>query len=221
MNWDELLNAVAAAGALGAAAFGLVDVTKGWWISIQNSGFRFITDALMPFAPALQKAVGENAKWTDLLWAHWLNGRDNAQQKAIAKSLIRLGLDPETALSVAPIVNVDAQKFAATVQALQQGDDLAPTQINLLGRFDAAVDARLDAAYERADRRYRTVARNLAAFYAVVLAVVAGCFLLGTDKTSLVKAVLLGLVAVPLAPMTKDLVTGLRAAMDAVKSTKA
>jgi hypothetical protein len=221
MEWDQLLNAIAAVGALGAAAFGLVDVSKGWWINIQNCGFKFITEALSPFDAALSKAVGAGAKWRDLLWSHWLNGRDNADQKAIAKSLIRLGLDETSAAAVAPVVNIDPQKFVITVQALQQGANLTPEQFNLLGRFDAAVEARLDAAYERADRRYRSVARNLAALYAEAMALIAGFFLIGSDGKSLVQAALLGLVAVPLAPMTKDLLTGLRAAMDAVKATRA
>ena len=96
------------------------------------------------------KAVGEGQSWEETLWVHWLNGREKSDQKAIAKSLIRLGLSPHSAHAIGKTVQVAPKAFANAVAALNAGHDLTSDQINLLGRFDAIVDARIDAAYERA-----------------------------------------------------------------------
>lgn len=284
-----ILGAVAA---LGAAAQGLVDVTKGWWINMDQSGFVFVKQALAPFDTALRAALGTGQSWQETLWAHWLNGRDKNDQKAIAKSLIRLGLSPENTATISGIVKVDPVVFATVIEAINTGQDLTPDQVNLLGRFDAAIDARLDAAYERADRRYRSFARNIGAVLAVALAIFAGGFLFSdacvaattkaktnactaattastettavtetaasTDTTTTPEtattaeakadtpkcfvndvcvpadgiplgylgsryfalAILVGLIAVPLAPVSKDLVSAIGAAAKAVKAAK-
>src|SRR4030081_3115121 len=83
----DVLGAIAA---LGTAAYGLVDVSKFARGGVSNAGFRFISGALMPFAPALSAASGVD--WQDVLWANWINGVAKDQQKAKAKSLIHLGL---------------------------------------------------------------------------------------------------------------------------------
>lgn len=241
---------IAAVAALGAAAQGLVDVSKGLWIKWDDSGYVFVKQALAPFDAALKAALGKGQSWQETLWAHWLNGRDKSDQKAIAKSLIRLGLSPETAAAAASVVKVDADTFAATIQAISAGAELSTEQVNLLGRFDAAIDARLDAAFERADRRYRSVARNAAAAVAVLLSIFAGGFLYADacvaaitsaaaesainnvclpDRNVIIGylgsryfilSILVGLIAVPVAPVSKDLVSAIGAAARAVKAAK-
>lgn len=242
---------IGAVAALGAAAQGLVDVTKGAWINADVSGFVFIKKSLSPFEPALVKAVGNGQSWEETLWAHWLNGRDKSDQKAIAKALIRLGLSPANAAAIGSAVQVDSTAFAAAVAALNAGQDLTSEQITLLGRFDASIDARIDAAYERADRRYRSVARNIGALFAVLLAVFAGGFLFADHCSKeeacgallhsnvgvsvgifdyiavylsdryFALALLVGAIAVPLTPVSKDLVSAIGAAVQALKATKA
>jgi hypothetical protein len=230
MNWDQLPEIIGAVAALGAAAFGLVDVTKGFWLKMGNTGFGFIEAALAPFSNAMQRATGTDG--TRLVWSHWINGRETAEQKTIAKSLVRMGLDGVTAPEIAKSVNVDGAALAAVVTKLRAGQDLEQTEIALLGRVDSAIDARLDAAFERADRRYRSVARNIAAGYSVILSVIAGASLYASyctdptkcpgflSSTDLVLSIVVGLVAVPLAPISKDLVTGLKAAVTAFKTAK-
>ena len=95
---SELTNvtgAIAAIGALGTAAYGLVDVTKVFWGGISGAGFRYIKKALKPFEPALSAAGG--AEWSKTLFAHWINGTSLDDQKTVAKSLIHLGLSPDNA----------------------------------------------------------------------------------------------------------------------------
>jgi hypothetical protein len=223
MAWDRLPETIGAVAALGPAAMGLVDVTKGIWLNVGNTGFGFIKDALKPFSSAMDKATATDSN--ELMWSHWINGREKADQKSIAKALIRMGMDGTTAPTIATAVNVDGAALAAVVSKLINTQPLTPSEMDLLGRLDAAIEARLDAAFERADRRYRSVARNVAAFYAVILSVIAAKMLSAENggvfgPGDVVLAIIVGLVAVPLAPISKDLVTGLRAAMTAYKAAK-
>ncbi|HYE29708.1 MAG TPA: hypothetical protein VEA61_15935 [Allosphingosinicella sp.] len=214
---DAISNQILAIAALGTAAFGLVDATKVFRGGISNVGFGHVVRALTPFAPALERAVGaEDGGWKGLLRAHWINGRAKAEQKAIAVSLIQLGLTEETARTVAEAGQVDPDGLVRTVKALIAGDDLSSTQINLFSRFKTAVEARMDAAYERAEQSYRNAARFVAGLFAVALAVVAAR--LFYPETRVISAALVGLIAVPLAPIAKDLVSTLSAAAKAIGS---
>lgn len=92
-----------------------------------------------------------------------------------------------------------------------------------LGRFDALVRARLEAAFELADHDYRAKARLSAAMVSVVLALTCGAAFAYADGTVndtvvFAGAAILGLLAVPLAPIAKDLTSALRAASDALKT---
>ena len=234
---------IGAVAALGAAAQGLVDVTKGFWINVDVSGFTFIKQSLSPFEPALTKAVGEGQGWEEALGAHWLDGWEKSDQKGIAKPLIRRGLSPHNAHAIGKTVQVAPKAFANAVAALNAGHDLTSDQINLLGRFDAIVDVRIDAAYERADRRYRSFTRNIGALFAVLfvvlLAVFAGAFLFAANLSNgeniadpfifiaaylqdrhFALALLVGAIAAPLAPVSKDLVSAMGAAVKALKAAK-
>lgn len=214
-NLDAVSNQILAVAALGTAAFGLVDATKALRGGISNVGFGHLERALKPFAVALEAAVGaEEGGWTGLFRAHWINGRAKDEQKAIAVSLIQLGLTPETAVQVAPAGQVSPEALAAAVRSLIEGEELTPAQLNLFSRFKTAVEARMDAAYERADQAYRNAARFLAGVFAVALAVVAAR--LFYPGTQLISAALVGLIAVPLAPVAKDLVGTLSAATKAL-----
>lgn len=216
MGITEIGSWITATGALGTAAFGLVDATKivgdG---GISRAGFSGLRAALQPFAAALARAVGE-ADWVDFLRAHWINGRSKAEQKAIVRSLIRLGLDEKTAPAMAIDGAVDGGRLAEVAAKLAKGDLLDERDLNVLGRLDAAVEARLDAAFDRAEQRYKNSARLLAGVFSVALGVTAA-HLLGVD---LGQGLLAGFLAVPLAPVAKDLVSSLSAAARAVKLDK-
>ena len=98
---SELTNmtgALAAIGALGTAAYGLVDVTKVFYGGVSRAGFGYIKKALKPFELALIAAGG--ADWSKTLFAHWINGTSLDDQKAVAKSLIHLGRRRTTLLNL-------------------------------------------------------------------------------------------------------------------------
>jgi hypothetical protein len=76
----------------------------------------------------------------------------------------------------------------------------------------------VDRAYERADQLYRNSCKALACAFAVALA------FLGDAQLNWAipgwQALIVGLVATPLAPMAKDIANAIQTASDAVGSVK-
>jgi hypothetical protein len=116
--------------------------------------------------------------------------------------------------------SIDGEALATAAKKLEMGTDLQQTDLNVLGRFDATVDAALDSAYERADSEYRNAARTLAAFFSVILAICSGYFITGSWSQDFLPALLVGVVAVPLAPIAKDLSSALANAVSAMNTVK-
>ncbi len=216
---SDIPGLIAAIGALGLAAYGLVDGSKALWGGPSHFGFGTIRKALKPFESALDGALGQG-KWIGMLKSQWLAGRPSDEQKAIARSMIRLGLRPEAAADLAVAGHVDADDLKAAVEKLTSGKKLSDPDLNVLGRVDASVDMILDAAFERADAQYKNAARLLAGVIAVVIAICAEIAMDGASLTGIGKAVLIGLVAVPIAPMAKDLSTTFSAAARALAAAK-
>src|SRR3954471_5372150 len=206
-------SAIVAVGALGTASFGLLDATKALGGGISVMGWRQVAASLQPFQTALSDG---NVDWTTTIRANWINGRPKDDQKAAAKSLIRLGLSPANAAALAPTGRVDPARLTAVMTAIDAGQPLQPEDVALLARFDAAIDAALDAGFERGDQRYRSAARMAAGVIAIALSIVVALLFPGivggTPPRSLVKAILIGLVAVPTAPIAKDLASALSTA---------
>jgi hypothetical protein len=222
----SLANFIAAAGGLGTAAYGLVDVSKAVRGGISNAGFAYIRRALEPFDAALRH-IG-NASPMETVRANWLNGAPQSDQKAIAKSLIRLGLSPSNAPALAEATGIDSDALKAAANKINAGTPLEPQDTNILGRFDAIADGILDGGFERADQQYRNSAKAAAAIVAIILAAIGGGILHAqSDGTSdyvfspdFLLALLVGIVATPLAPIAKDLSSSLAAAVRAVSAAR-
>jgi hypothetical protein len=212
--------AIAAIGALGTAAFGLVDALKALWGGPSRFGFGYIKASLQPFSAALAVADSPGVKGKDTaletLRANWLNGVPLADQKAKAKALIHLGLTAANADTLGTASGVDKDELKQVASKIDQGQQLDPTEITLFGRFDAIVSARIDAGFERADQCYRNSAKALALGIAIVLALI-GAWMAGVE---LWKGLLVGIVATPLAPVAKDLSSALATAVNAVSPVK-
>lgn len=204
---------IVAVGALGTAAFGLVDASKAVRGGVSNRGFGFIRDALAPFDPALTTALGTGCDWRTLMRAHWVNGRPKDEQKALAVGLIQLGLTAETSEAIAVNGQVDPAGLKAVVVSLNNGTELTAEQLNVLGRFKATIEARIDAAYERAEQVYRNTAKAAAGIVAIALAIAAAYV---ADSDDYLTAALVGLVAVPLAPIARDVASALSTAARAL-----
>jgi hypothetical protein len=216
-NLDKVIALIAATGGLGLAAMSLVDAFKaipGGGVS--RIGFDHIRKVLKLFDAVLARAVGP--EWETVILSHWINGRPRDEQIGVIRSLLRLGLNADTAGQLARIGNVDEKALSDAAGKLVKGAALSEAEINLIGRVEAAVEARLDAAFDLADQAYRNLSRVLAGMIAVILAVVAALML--TKPSQWGAAILVGLLAVPIAPIAKDLVSALTAAARAVKSTR-
>jgi hypothetical protein len=221
MPIPDLGNIAAAVGALGAASFALVDATKiGRNGGVSHSGFGFIESGVRQLMPDQQET-----KLLSVLHSNWINGAPLGDQKAIAKSLLKLRLTPATAESFARATNVDAGVLRAVATSMVNGDDLTQPQANALGRFDLALTAALDDAYQHADQRYRNAAKVLAAIVAVVLALLGGWAMwVGTNvffgSQEMWVSLMCGLLAIPLAPVSKDLTSALAAGVKVAQALK-
>jgi hypothetical protein len=216
-NLDKVIALIAATGGLGLAAMSLVDAFKaipGGGVS--RIGFDHIRKVLTLFDTVLARAVGP--EWETVVLSHWINGRPRDEQIGVIRSLLRPGLNADTAGQLARIGNVEEKALSDAAAKLVKGAALGEAEINLIGRVEAAVEARLDSAFDLADQAYRNLSRVLAGVIAVILAVAAALML--TTPSQWGAAILVGLLAVPIAPIAKDLVSALTAAARAVKSTR-
>jgi hypothetical protein len=216
INITSVTSAITALGGLGTASFGLVDGTKAFWGGISRCGIRNIRRAIKPL-------FGDNPSTTDrsnaltyasilgTLSANWMNGTDLADQKAIAKSLLKLRLSPTNSAAYAAVTGVDPATLQTIATQINQGPALTTPQADAFGRFDLALTALLDEGYQRADQRYRNSTKILAGAFSVVIAV-AAAHLLGYEKIGL--AALAGALATPIAPIAKDLTSALAAGVD-------
>lgn len=232
-NLSNIVNFLAAAGALGTAAFGLVDAFKAFGGGVSNAGFGYVRKAVAPLIGSGGQSGPRPLGKADILAtlrANWLNGVAKADQKATAKSLIRLCLTPDDAPRLAEAVGIDAVALKTCAEHIRNGDTLTPQDFNILGRFDAIVSAILDEGYERADQQYRNSSKFVAALVAIVLATIGGAIIFSsrTPPQALVDyftspllliCILVGAISTPLAPIAKDLSSSLAAAVKAVSTT--
>src|SRR5580692_5675691 len=218
----QLPSIVTAIGALGTASFGLVDASKV--VAFGPIGFTGISRTVVSLIPDGGTNVLPRKNVIDTLKANWFNGTDLSSQKAIAKSLIKLNLSPENAEAVANVTGVDPAILLQATKDMAAGRSLVSPQSDVYARFDLILTAMLDEVYQRADNYYRNWTRTIAAFVAVLLALIAGCALnqqhLLQTPIRLWQSVLVGLLATPLAPIAKDLSSALAMAVNAMQKVK-
>ena len=212
---------IAAVGALGTAAFGLVDACKALpGGGISRVGFKFISQTILKLAPEVPSLDNTALSPSVLLFtlqSQWINGvAATADQVSIAKSLVKLRLTPETAPALAAATGVDPTILSQIASSIQSGTPLTPQQSDVYGRFDLLLTTLLDQAYQRGSQRYRSSAKLAAVPIAVVLALVAAHSL--PNQITTAQAVLLGLIATPIAPVAKDIASAITTAAQAIQS---
>lgn len=217
---DDFGAALAALSALSAASFGLLDASKGVYGGVARIGLGHIHQALTPFRTALDTSMGAGEWWV-LVKANWMNGMTKDSQKAVVRSLIKLGLTPRTAEALAIATHVEPADLSRIAVKLAKGAELTEAELSVLGRLNAVLDAKLDSGFEQADQQYRNVNRLLAGVVAIGLAM--GAWLMWpasaeNPQPSGLVAFAIGLLAVPMAPVAKDLTSGLTTAMKALKA---
>lgn len=223
----SLPDVIMAVGGLGTAAFGMLEAIKPVIPSINFIGFGGIRKTVAMLTP--DQAGGgapanalPRAKVLDSLLANWVNGADLGNQKAIAKSLIKLHLSAGNAAALAAATNVDAALLTQAADSIITATAMTQQQSDAYARFDLIVTALLDEVYQQADQYYRNWMRGLAAAIAVVLALIGGYAVWGGygDWRQLAAAVLVGLLATPLAPVAKDVATAVATAVNTMQMLK-
>lgn len=227
----QVATAITAIGALGTAAFGLVDASKLLPWLVPSSGFGFVRKLVKQLAPESSMVPCGSAlavkAITDSLRANWINGMALPDQKSVAKTLFKLRLNSDTAPQLAVITGVDKDVLTSVAKKLANGEPMKQPEMDIYGRFDVLLATTIDRGYQKADQRYRTTAKFAASIVAIALAIAAAFFLgmvVEKDQSynwhNLGLAFLVGLIATPLAPIAKDLATSLNTAAKAVQSVK-
>jgi len=211
---ENLGTIVLAVGALGTASFGIVEALK--WTGVGLFGFGQIIKLLGdPIMQALRVAYG--SEYQNLIQAQYRAGRASGDLPRTIRQGARIGLTPDTAVELARRVGVvtgDALQDVSEV--LQRGESLSEEQRGVLGRYELALDARIDAALALANSRYIGYVRGLASLVAIGIAMIVG----GLQNVPLMKAFIVGLAAIPFAPMANDLAGALQAASKALPGNK-
>lgn len=212
-NW--ILNA----GALGTAAFGVVEAAKGT-TALGTAGWSRLEPLLDAGAPALAAAYGPDS-YRAILRATYRRGPE-ALGSALRRGF-QIGLTRETAAQLEQALALSG--LAAAVASLEPASADEPDaeqrrHREVLARYEIAVATRVDGAVADAFAAYASWLQ----FWAAVVAVIAS-FVVAVasfrdaevDARSLGMALLMGLLAVPLAPLAKELVKLLQSATAAVR----
>ncbi|MGA7341100.1 MAG: hypothetical protein WBE72_08815 [Terracidiphilus sp.] len=230
----QLSTVITAIGGLGTAAFGLLEALKPVFSSINRMGLSHINDTISTLTPN-QAAPGLPSDPLNALpqkgilatiEANWVNGTAVTDQKAIAKSLVKLHLSAGTAEALAKKVNVDPAMLKSIAAKTLAGTPLQQAESDVFSRFDLILTATLDEAYQLSDQIYRNGTRGLAAVIAVVLALAGAVSLEGWvlfqrgHWRDIALAFLVGLLATPLAPIAKDISTALATAVNTMQTVK-
>ncbi len=215
---QNLPQIVTAIGGLGTAAFGVVDASKVLWGGVNHIGFPGIRHAVSPLIAGQSANALPPPKILATLRANWMNGTDLGSQKSIAKSLIKLNLNPGNAADLAKATGADPTVLTAIATKIAAGTSLSSAESDVYSRFDLMVTALLDEAYQRSDQVYRNWTRALAGAVAVALAIAGGMMV--KPPVDWLLSGLVGLLATPLAPIAKDLSTALATAVNTMQLVK-
>ncbi|MEO1766325.1 hypothetical protein [Thiobacter aerophilum] len=241
---DYLGTTALAVGALGAAAYGVVDGLKLVpWVDLAGferlfsgraaiPGRAWIGPArgtLDPLLPALVAAYGQDVM--QLIKAQYRAGRSGGDLPRTLRQGVRIGFGLLPAQDIAAIAErlglpaglatfvADAflrlreLRPPASGEIPRAGDGPSDEERAALARLENAIDARIDAALGLAERQYVTQTKLLAMLVALAIAFGVGLHL----GAAPVVCFMVGIAAVPLAPVAKDLATALQAAVQAFR----
>ena len=242
---DNLPNIVMAIGALGAASYGVVDGLKLFpWFDL--SGFECLFSGntggrrwfkkeqqanLDPLFPALKFAYGNQAM--DVLKSQYRSGRAKGDLPRTLRQGVRIGLgmmppieitqaayglgitEETTKLISDSLIKAKKLRPPATGESkmASSSTSLGDEERNALARLETTIDARIDAALLLAEKQYVSQAKAWATLLALSIAFVVGTTLGQAWPMSF----LVGISAVPLAPVAKDLATALQEAVKALR----
>lgn len=221
---DRITTIILAVGALGTAAYGLVDATKGFGGGVSTRGLAHLRKSLAPLLPVTVAVFAGSNLTPDAIFktlkSNWINGVSADNQKAIAKSLIKLRMDVDSASTFAALTGVDLAVLKTVIGKMSTGTPLVPAETDTYARFDLVLTTMIDQAYQRADQQYRNTAKLVSVPVSIALAMLAAAAISNWNlaQAHLGIAFVLGLIATPLAPIAKDLSTAVQTAAKAIQA---
>lgn len=222
--YENLTHFITAAGALGTAAFGLVEAAKGT-TPLGLAGIRRLERALgRANLHALRTTYGKEG------WDHILRGAYRKGEEALTQVLrdgLKVALDRPEEEGVIRSLNLKPQAIETALKTFRDsqakgGGHVDEAQLQegrkVLGLAELALNAWVEGAVATATHARVGWTQFWAGAVAILgaLAVAAMTAPDGGLGSHLGKALLLGVVAVPIAPISKDLVSLLKAAKEAV-----
>ena len=240
IDWQQFGALITAIGALGVASFGVVESLgkalaigfpgRSPRLGLPYAGFHIVARMTRPLQPALECAYGKD--FLQIIAQQYRADRSRGRAPDTIREGVKLGLPflgVERATEViASVWDMDLRHAESLARALQTDATTSPPPASptepdgaqlLAGRFATALDQRVDAAFSLAEEQYEAYAKIWAGVTAIVLALVFNLSI--QPRFSWLTAALIGLVAVPLAPVAKDLSTSLQNALTAFKSIPA
>lgn len=245
-DMNSIPQLVAAVGALGLASMGIVDALGKVFVfdslskkmrlkvfGLPYAGYGPVKRLVQKVAPALEVSYGD--RYAAVIINQYKAGRGAGQAPDTIRQGVRLGLpylDEKAALRVVGAVwGMEPRLTKAFVASLRAGtigatppENPPDTDISiaaaqtLAARFATALDTRVQSVFTSAEQDYQSWMRFASGITALVLAVIYN--LATTNGKMELKdwgmAVLVGLVAVPLAPIAKDLSASLSQALGAL-----
>jgi hypothetical protein len=216
---EQLATVILAAGGLGVAAYGVVDGAKVI-PGIGLIGYRHLRNQLEPLMAAIGRAYGSDTE--PLLKAQYRGGRAQGELPRSLRQGYRIGLpalEPTEIRAVAEAIGVaQSEAILGAAAKLRAGTTPEPAEREALSRLEVAADARIEAAMALAESDYVSGTKLLAGGLAIAIAVIVG-WLVKDEILGhwLMKSVLIGLIAVPVAPVAKDLSTAVSEAARALR----
>ena len=220
LEYEELTVMVVATAALGNAASAIVQALK--WGRLRTAGFKRIRGTLgKTTMAAVESVFGPDTD--ELLRAQYRHDRSKGPLGKTLRQGARIGLNETNAEDLALVVGsaVSGKDLKDIAASLATSDsDLNAAQRGLLARYELAVDERIDAALALAEETYTQWIRFWAIVVAITLALLAAFMLAGDGDDWLLRGLLVGVAAVPLAPISHDLQKALTEAGKAVRPRK-
>jgi hypothetical protein len=233
MVLEDVSNWIVAAGALGTAAFGFVEALKAKGF-IGLAGMSELRAALSKPGQgvllALLKDVYGEEEFDSLLDATYRRGPSDTSD--FLRNGLRLAMAEGSqdeqknsavarALGQRPELMKHAYDTLAQASIRELDDATVLAQRKVIGQVELVIDARVEAAVCHADAVLAGRKRWIAGVFALLSSLFVTLLSQDCSGQSFAKAFLIGIAAVPVAPIARDLVSLLQSARDVLRGRAA